>query len=109
MRTPIVTRVVRWYCPNCPLESVSVQQAPKVGGGSARFHPCPGLAGIMAPMIEVGVRCKVVAVEREDYLGSEVVRTDANGRPVMSVVTVRDNGQDCIAFAPTAVATGKGL
>jgi len=98
--TPIVRRVVRWYCPNCPLEDVSVEPAQQ---NSARFHQCKGLRGLLAPMLPVGVRAKVVAVERGDYVGKEHVTLDADGRPVMSVVTVRDDGQDCIAFAPLAV------
>ena len=53
-------------------------------------------------MVPAGTRCKVEAVEREDYVGKERVQTDANGRPVMSVVTVRDDGQDVAVLAPTA-------
>lgn len=67
-----------------------------------RFHNCRSLAGILAPLVPEGTRCEVRAVEREDYVGSEIVRTDDNGRPIMSVVTTRDDGEDCIAFAPTA-------
>lgn len=100
---PIVRRFVHWYCPNCQLEDVTHEQRPH-----SRFHTCPKL-GLVAPMLPAGTKAKVFSVEREDYLGTEIVRRDANGRPKMSVVTVRDDGQDCIAFAPLAVATGKGL
>jgi hypothetical protein len=55
-------------------------------------------------MVPEGTRCKVEAIEREDYVGSEQVQTDANGRPVMSIVTTRDTGQDTVVFAPTATA-----
>jgi hypothetical protein len=42
-------------------------------------------------------------VEREDYIGTQEVPVDANGRPVMSVITERPDGSnDTIAFAPTA-------
>jgi len=47
---------------------------------------------------------EVEAREREDYVGTEKVQTDEDGRPVMSVVTTRDNGQDTAVYAP--VATG---
>lgn len=57
-------------------------------------------------MVEVGVRAKVEAVVREDYVGSEKVTLDDSGRPIMSVVTTRDDGSDCAVLAP--VATGKG-
>ena len=46
---------------------------------------------------------KVEAREREDYVGHELVQTDEAGRSVMSVVTTRDDGQDAIVFAPTAI------
>lgn len=53
-------------------------------------------------MIPVGTRCKVEAVDREDYVGQEDVQTDSNGRPVMAIRTTRDNGIDCAVLAPTA-------
>lgn len=53
-------------------------------------------------MVEAGVKAKVEAVERGDYIGSDDVQVDNEGRPVMSVVTVRDDGQDCVVYAPTA-------
>ncbi|WP_143589852.1 hypothetical protein [Streptomyces africanus] len=71
-------------------------------GADNRFHTCPGLAGLLAPMVLEGVRARVRAVVREDYVGGEDVRYDDEGRPVMSVVTERDDGRDCVAFAPTA-------
>lgn len=40
--------------------------------------------------------------EREDYIGKQDVPLDGNGRPVMSVETIRDDGTDVIVFAPTA-------
>lgn len=68
------------------------------------FHNCWGLRGIMAPFVPDRTRCKIIAVEREDYVGREDVRLDGEGRPVMAVVTLRDDGQDCTVFAPTARA-----
>lgn len=55
-------------------------------------------------MVPDGVRCKVAAREREDYIGRELVQTDGDGRPVMSVVTTRDEGEDCVVYAPCATA-----
>jgi hypothetical protein len=87
----------RWVCPNCPTTAVTHQAAPHT-----EFHQCPGLAGLNAPMVREGVRCKVEAVERGDWVGAEMVQTDGNGRPVMSVVTTRDDGTDVAVYAPTA-------
>lgn len=96
-----VTR--RWYCPNCGKEDVTHEARPH-----SRFHTCPRLHGLTAPMLPKGTAAKVEAVEREDYVGREIVRLDNRGRPVMSVVTTRDNGRDTIVFAPTATGSMKG-
>jgi len=56
-------------------------------------------------MVPAGTHCKVVAVEREDYVGRELVQTDGNGRPVMAVQTIRDDGMDCAVLAPCATAS----
>jgi hypothetical protein len=89
----------RWECPNCDFTDVTQQAGPHV-----RFHPCAGLRGLSAPMVLAGTRAKVVAVEREDYVGGELVQTDDDGRPVMAIVTTRDEGQDCTVLAPCATA-----
>lgn len=92
-------RIIHWYCPNCSATQVTREPRPHT-----RFHSCPGLYGLTAPMLEVGTKAKVVAKEREDYVGTDIVQTDDRGVPMMSVVTTRDDGQDAIVFAPTATA-----
>jgi hypothetical protein len=90
----------RWECPNCPLKQATREVAPHT-----RFHACAGLAGLTAPMVPEGSNARVVANEREDYVGSEDVRMDGNGRPVMSITTEHPDGHtDCVVFAPTATA-----
>jgi hypothetical protein len=97
--TVTITPVHRWYCPNCPAESVTHEAKPHT-----RFHECPGLMGLTAPMIEVGQKVQVTAVEREDYIGNENV-----GR-VMAVKTERSDGSNDVAvFAPTATAKAEEL
>jgi len=59
---------------------------------------------VMAPLVREGIRCKVEAKEREDYVGAEQVQTDGTGRPIMSTVTTRDDGEDCVIYAPVAHA-----
>lgn len=95
----------RWRCPNCATTSVT-----RRAEVHQDFHHCAGLRGLWAPLVEDSVgACKVVAVEREDYVGREIgVMHDDEGRVVMAVVTVRDDGQDCAVFVPTAVAEAKG-
>jgi hypothetical protein len=94
---PLLTPEQRWYCPNCTLQDVTHEAR-----AHTRFHSCKGLKGLTAPMIPAGTRAKVTVVERQDYIGSEKVQLH-NGRPIMSVVTERDNGQDVAIFAPTAI------
>lgn len=93
-----------WFCPNCKLEDVSLDRPLPAGSVVSRFHNCPRLAGVIAPLLPKGTKAKVTAVERGDYVGSDLVRLDGNGRPIMSVITEREDGTDCIVFAPTAVA-----
>ena len=88
---------VCWYCPNCDAEACTGTTSTDIP-----FHPCSKLGAIMTPLIRVGEKAKVEAKEREDYIGDEQVQTDANGRPVMSVVVTRDEGQDCTVFPPSA-------
>ena len=93
-----LTRVTRWECPHCNHTDVTREHLPHT-----RYHPCR--TGLTAPMVEVGVKCKVEMVERGDNIGKELVQTDANGRPVMAVRTTRDAGVDVTVYAPTAQAT----
>lgn len=87
-----------WECPNC--DSAAVTRDAKVP-----MHLCPKLGGLMVALVPAGQKCKVEAVERGDYVGQELVQTDGHGRPVMAVLTTRDDGQDCTVFAPTAQGT----
>jgi hypothetical protein len=101
---PILDPSAMWYCPNCPNEA----RLPFPKPGQVHLHICMGLRGLTAPMIPVGTRAKVEAREREDYVAGEVVQLDPEfQRPVMSVVTTRDDGQDAIIFAPMATAQAK--
>lgn len=53
-------------------------------------------------MVPAGSGFAVEIREREDYIGTQDVPLDGNGRPVMAVETIRDDGTDVIVFAPTA-------
>lgn len=96
MPVPLLVPERRWSCPNCTLEDVTREAQPHT-----RFHACKGLHGLTAPMVPAGTRAYVHAVEREDYVGTEKVQLH-EGRPVMAVVTERDDGEDRAVFAPTA-------
>jgi len=87
-----------WECPNCDVTDVTHR------GEANRMHTCRGLFGLTTPMVTAGTRCKVTAHEREDYVASEIVQVDGRGRPVMNVITTREDGQDCTVYVPLATA-----
>lgn len=88
---------LQWECPNCDTRYVGATKR-------TPFHACRGMYDLTAPLVPQGTRCKVEAKVREDYVGREDV-TYANGLPIMSVITTRDDGQDCAAYAPCARAS----
>lgn len=90
-----------WYCPNCGKTDQTREARPHT-----RYHTCPKLRMLSAPMLPKGMAAKVEARDRDDYVGMEMVQKDASGRPIMSIVTTRDEGQDTMVFAPTATARG---
>jgi hypothetical protein len=89
-----------WTCPNCTETQVTREARPHTP-----FHTCRGLRGLSAPMVPAGSDCKVEARERGDWVGRELVQTDGEGRPVMSIVTEYGDGRnDCAVLAPCATA-----
>lgn len=86
-----------WSCVVCTEAARTVDDA-------IPMHRCPGTKGLLTPLVLDGTRAKIQVMEREDYVGDELVQTDGDGRPVMSIVTTRDDGQDCIVFPPSAAA-----
>jgi hypothetical protein len=97
--TVLLDPTVRWWCPSCPATDVTREAQPH-----SRMHPCPGMKGLTVPMLPEGTAGAHRANEREDYVRGEMVQADADGRVVMSVTTVRDDGQDTTVYAPTAEA-----
>jgi len=91
-----------WVCPNCVRTHITREARPHTP-----FHNCAGLRGLSAPFVLAGMDCKVESREREDYVGREIVTTDGESRPVMSIVTTRaDGSNDCAVLAPCAGAVG---
>lgn len=90
-----------WSCPNCNYTRVTYKS-----GRQAVVHTCRGLRGLIAPLVEDGIKVKVTARERDDYLDGAVAQVDGEGRPVMAIVTTRDDGEDCRVLAPLATLRG---
>ncbi len=92
-----------WHCVNCDAKAVTVDN-------KIPMHPCNSkgnFSGLMIPLTIEGESVKVTANEREDFVGSEVVQTNANGIPIMSVAVETEEGQGLTIFAPVATASGK--
>jgi hypothetical protein len=93
---------VDWVCPNGCGQTDRTRPLPP---NASRFHTCPRLHSLTAPLVRDGSDCKVFAVERADYLGREEQRTGDDGRPYMAVVTERaDGSNDAAVFPGVAVA-----
>ena len=78
---PLLRTMVDWACPNCWITDT----APPPPPGQVRFHNCPGLHGLSAPLVQAGISCKVTAEEREDYLGREIQKMGDDGKAYMAV------------------------
>jgi len=57
----------------------------------------------MVPLSPEGMKCKVVANLREDYIGRDLPKPNDRGQAGMSVTREREDGQDLWVLAPTAV------
>ena len=52
--TPLISTVTHWYCPNCKAQDTTTEPKPH-----SRFHTCPKLRGLSAPMLPIGTKAKV--------------------------------------------------
>ena len=102
---PLLAAWQDWECPACGLEE---RVKPPLPPNAQRWHPCPKLHGLKTPLVPAGTDCKIEALEREDYLGTELVRHGDDGRPYAAVRTERaDGSNDLAVYAPCAHATVK--
>jgi hypothetical protein len=89
--------VTDWYCPACKATAQTREHTPHT-----RFHPCPKLKYASVPMVQKGIAAGLRLNVREDYLNQEDQATTLDGDPVMSISIVREDGEDCFAYAPSA-------
>lgn len=102
--TVLLDTQVIWVCAACDARTMTETLPAK-----PILHPCKGMRLLLTPMIREGTVAKAETTEREDYVGTELVQTDAEGRPVMNVRITRDEGEDLVVFAPTAQVTREEL
>lgn len=98
MDVPLLNAAQAWECPNCDVTDVT----PPLPPGQSRYHTCPGLHSLNAPLVRAGVKCKVTAEERQDYIGSEIQARGDDGRQYMAVRTTTDDHDDLLVFAGVA-------
>jgi hypothetical protein len=101
----LLTAEREWTCPNCTVRARTTRPDAPIP-----YHACKSakLRGLLTvPLVPAGVSAKVEAVERADYVNGDMVQTDAEGRPVMSIITTRDDGQDCAVLAPAATGSSR--
>jgi hypothetical protein len=83
-----------WHCPNgCHCR----ETVPALPPGATRYHACPRLHGLNAPLVRVGTDCSVKAVEREDYLNGETQAMGDDGKAYMAVTTNYADGRNDLA------------
>lgn len=102
MPIPLLYTWQDWYCPNCQLTERTESLPPN----ASRFHVCPRLHMLTAPLVRAEVKCKVEAEERADYLGTEVQAMGDDGKAYMAVRTTREDGDDVAVNAGLAYARG---
>jgi hypothetical protein len=91
-----------WHCPACGLADRTAPMPPN----ASRFHTCPRLASLTAPLVRGAADCTVEAVDREDYVGGEHIQQADDGRAYMAVRTRHASGRlDCAVLAPAAIAS----
>lgn len=94
----------RWKCFACEVTSTTRETSPH-----SRLHPCRGARGLLVPMVPASTRGRLTLVERGDYVGGELVQVDGEGRPTAFAVIERPDGQDVVAYAPTATASARAM
>jgi hypothetical protein len=87
-----------WQCNACGRLHVTKASSE---GVQTPMHQCVGLAGTWVPFVPANSNAVVKVEERQDYIGTDTVFHDANGRPIMAVYTEREDGQDCHILAPS--------
>lgn len=101
------TETLQWECPSCVVRYTSCRKVLNgIPDRTPPLHTCRGMKGLSVPFVREGTNAIHVANDREDYVNGELVQTDGEGRPIMSVQTVRDDGEDCTVYAPTATGSG---
>lgn len=90
-----------WICAS----GCGVTKVTRVSDPHLALHVCSRHRGAIVPLIENGTKAGIRINRREDYLGTDIPTTDGEGVPVMSVTTMRDDGEDVAVFVPCATVT----
>ena len=91
-----------WECPSCGRQHVTKAN----GNVETPMHSCTEFHGAWMPFVPAGTKAAYRLNDREDYIGSDIPFTDAEGRVIMSVTVQREDGEDCFIMAPAATSGG---
>jgi hypothetical protein len=83
-----------WYCPN---GCYCTETLPSMPPGATRYHNCPKLHQLSAPLVRRGTDCTVEAIEREDYLNGDQQAMGDDGKAYMAVTTKYADGRNDLA------------
>lgn len=96
----LVSYVRHWKCAN----GCGMTKKTDIPEPHAPLHQCYLLRGAWVPFIEEGEKAHQVINRREDYAGTDLLTRDGDGKPVMSIQTIHEDGrEDCTIFAPCSV------
>lgn len=103
--TPILEPRQYWHCNECNADHVTSR--PDV---HTPMHPCFAMKGLMVPFVPAGSKARLRINYREDYVRGDTVDVQEDGRVVMSIQTLHEDGrEDCTAYAPCANVAGIAL
>lgn len=88
-----------WRCDRCNTDYYSANPDRR----AQHLHECPAFNGLSVPFTLQDGTQKLIVKDREDYEGDELVQRDPNGRPVMAIEVVHEDGSNnAVVYAPTA-------
>jgi hypothetical protein len=99
-RVPLLLAAQEWCCPNC----AAAETTPPLPPNASRYHACPGLHMLTAPLVRAGTSCTVTAEERQDYLNGDLQALGDDGIAYMAVRTTYADHEDLLVNAGLARA-----
>lgn len=105
MDIPTLKAEHHWSCPSCGADQVTHRT-----DAHTPFHDCRALGGLSVPFVDAATRATHQMTEREDYIGpGQIVTRHGDGRPIMNIRTIRDDGEDLTVYPSCAVIRAEAI